>query len=40
MAQEQTKLLSELEIGESVEVLGVGGEESLRKHLLDMWLIP
>ena len=40
MAQEHKKLLSELEIGESVSVLEVGGEESLRKHLLDMGLIP
>ena len=29
-----------LEIGESAQIVAVGGEDQLRKHLLDMGLIP
>lgn len=32
--------LSSLEIGESAQIVAVGGEDQLRKHLLDMGLIP
>ena len=40
MANEEIRTLRELEIGESVQVVAVGGEDQLRKHLLDMGLIP
>ena len=32
--------LRSLEIGESAQIVAVGGEDQLRKHLLDMGLIP
>ena len=32
--------ISELNIGQSAQVLSVGGEGSLRQHLLGMGLIP
>lgn len=40
MEKESMKTLRELEIGESAQIVAVGGEEQLRKHLLDMGLIP
>lgn len=40
MEKEKIRTLRELEIGESVQVVAVGGEDQLRKHLLDMGLIP
>ena len=40
MKKDTIKTLRELEIGESVQVVAVGGEEQLRKHLLDMGIIP
>ena len=40
MKNERIKTLRELEIGESVQVVAVGGEDRLRKHLLDMGIIP
>ncbi len=36
----ELRSLRELEIGESAQIVTVGGEEQLRKHLLDMGLIP
>ena len=39
MEKEKIRTLRELEIGESVQVVAVGGEDQLRKHLLDMGLI-
>lgn len=40
MEKEKIGSLRELEIGESAQVVSVGGEDQLRKHLLDMGLIP
>ena len=40
MEKESMKTLRELEIGESAQIVAVGGEDQLRKHLLDMGLIP
>ena len=40
METNEIKSLRDLTIGESVQVVSVGGEEQLRKHLLDMGLIP
>lgn len=34
------KKLSELKIGETASITVVGGEGALRRHLLDMGLIP
>ncbi len=40
MEKNDIKALSDLMIGESVQIVSVGGEDQLRKHLLDMGLIP
>lgn len=40
MEKQSMRTLRELEIGESAQVVAVGGEDQLRKHLLDMGLIP
>lgn len=40
MGKIELRSLRELEIGESAQIVTVGGEDQLRKHLLDMGLIP